>query len=102
MLHIRLEVHGISKMALPDQYLPFAFSSSALHWRAGMLQPQRLGNRWQGYKNKCVAVVIGSGERESFTRRGHLIFAYLLIPSFPTRCLQTAFRGSRLRMVMVS
>lgn len=59
MLHTKLEVHGVSKMALPDQYVPFAFSSSALHWRAGTLQPQRLDNRWRGYKNKCVAVVIG-------------------------------------------
>lgn len=71
MLHIKLEVRGISKMALPDQYSPLAFSSSALHWRAGTLQPQHLGNRWRGCKNECVAVVIGSGERESFTGREH-------------------------------
>lgn len=87
MLHVKLEVRGISKMALPDQYLPFAFSSSAPHWRAGMLQPPRLGNRWRGCKNKRVAVATGSGERESFTGREGLIFAYLLIPSFPITCL---------------
>jgi len=92
MLHIKLEVHGFSKMSLPDQYLPFAFSSSALHWRVGTLQPQHLGNRWQGCKNKCIAVLVGSGKRERFTEREHLIFAYILIPSFPTSCLQTAFQ----------
>lgn len=97
MLHIKLGVCGISKMALKNQYLPFAFSSSALRWRAGTLQTQRLGNRWRGYKNKYVAVVIGSGQRESFTGREHLIFAYLLASRFSTQPLQIAFRGARLR-----
>lgn len=74
-LPIRLEVQGsFSKMALPDQYLPFASSSSALRWRAGTLQPQRSGNRWQGYKNRCISVVIGPRQAESPLRREDLTF----------------------------